>query len=218
MLVFGVKLTLDKCLLAIMAASALSVAGYAFVAYLIREPGSRLPPPLRDAFQAHLWAILTHIGGSIVAIGVGWIQFVPGIRAKAALHRAVGYMYFTGIAVGGAGSLCMACYSYGGWTTHVAYGVAAVYWLLSAGLALRAAKQRDFSAHQLWMVRNYSLTLAAVSLRVYIALFRVAKVPFDVFYPIVAWSSWVGNVVVTEWQLSRILSWINRTNVVSKRA
>ena len=53
------------------------------------------------------------------------------------------------------------------------------------------------------MVRNFSLTFAAVTLRVYLGLFFVAGVPFELFYPFVAWLAWVPNLLIAEWLFNR---------------
>jgi hypothetical protein len=61
------------------------------------------------------------------------------------------------------------------------------------------------------MVRNFSLTFAAVTLRLYLPISGVAGVPFEVAYPIIAWIAWVPNLIVAEW-------WFNRgpTEIISK--
>ena len=43
------------------------------------------------------------------------------------------------------------------------------------------------------------MTFAAVTLRIQLGSSFAAGIDFDVFYPIVAWSSWVPNLVVAEW-------------------
>lgn len=48
------------------------------------------------------------------------------------------------------------------------------------------------------MVRNVSLTLAAVSLRIYLPLSMLAGIPFELAYPAIAWLCWVPNLWVAE--------------------
>jgi hypothetical protein len=44
----------------------------------------------------------------------------------------------------------------------------ALAWLYTGAKAFSAARQRDFVAHRRWMIRNFSLTFAAVTLRLYL--------------------------------------------------
>src|SRR5581483_9959784 len=83
--------------------------------------------------------------------------------------------------------------------THTGFAVLACLWLATAALALRAALRRDFVAHRRWMVRNYALTFAAVTLRIELP-FMVAALglPFLTAYAIVAWLCWAPNAVVAK--------------------
>jgi hypothetical protein len=47
-------------------------------------------------------------------------------------------------------------------------------------------------------VRNFSLTLAAVTLRIYMPSSMIAGVPFEVAYPLVAWLCWAPNLLIAE--------------------
>ena len=78
----------------------------------------------------------------------------------------------------------------------------AVVWLITGALAFVRARQRRFDEHRAWMMRNYSLTLAAATL-------RLAALPLLVLTrdPVVAitctfWS-WILNLVVVEWIMRR---------------
>jgi hypothetical protein len=48
------------------------------------------------------------------------------------------------------------------------------------------------------MVRNVAVTLAAVTLRLWLPVLLGMHVPFDTAYPIVAWLCWVPNLLVAE--------------------
>jgi len=43
------------------------------------------------------------------------------------------------------------------------------------------------------------LTLAAVTLRLYLPAFEMAGYSFDVSYPLISWIAWVPNLLVVEW-------------------
>jgi hypothetical protein len=48
---------------------------------------------------------------------------------------------------------------------------------------------------------DFSLTFAAVTLRVYLGMFAALDVAFDDAYQSVAWISWVPNLILIEWYL-----------------
>ena len=54
--------------------------------------------------------------------------------------------------------------------------------------------------HRNWMIRNYSLTFAAVTLRIWLPLFIVlfGIEHFELSYAIIAWLAWVPNLIVAE--------------------
>jgi hypothetical protein len=54
------------------------------------------------------------------------------------------------------------------------------------------------------MVRNYALTFAAVTLRLWLILFQVTEVEFIEAYISVAWLSWVPNLMIAEVIVNRI--------------
>jgi hypothetical protein len=53
------------------------------------------------------------------------------------------------------------------------------------------------------MTRSFALTLAAVTLRIWLPLSAVAGIPFPDAYQVVAWLCWVPNLIVTEWFILR---------------
>lgn len=80
---------------------------------------------------------------------------------------------------------------------RVGFGTLALVWLLTAALAFARARQRRFDEHRAWMIRNYSLTFAAASV-------RLAGLPILLLIrdPIVAitctfWS-WILNLAIAE--------------------
>jgi hypothetical protein len=53
------------------------------------------------------------------------------------------------------------------------------------------------------MVRNFALTFAAVTLRLWLPASVVAGVPFGLAYPAIAWLCWVPNALFAEVLLGR---------------
>ena len=52
------------------------------------------------------------------------------------------------------------------------------------------------------MIRSAALTLAAVTLRLYLPI-GVITVGFEASYPVIAWICWVPNLLAAEWLLRR---------------
>jgi len=74
------------------------------------------------------------------------------------------------------------------------------------------ARAREIPAHRRWMIRNYSLTFAAVTLRLYLPLAFLLGIPFELSYPLVAWLCWVPNLVAAEYLVSRLRFESTRTS------
>ena len=179
----------------------IGVALYAALAYGFFPLGSLVPPVMKAAFQAHPIGIYAHIFASIVALVFGPFQFSRRLRQKnIRLHRWSGRAYLLiGVLVGGVAGLYMAQFAFGGLTSRVGFTLLAVVWLYSGMMAYLAIRRHDVERHRTWMMRNFSLTLAAVTLRCYLGLFFAAGLSFEDFYPLLSWLCWVPNVLVTEW-------------------
>lgn len=151
---------------------------------------------LRQHFVARVamqdWAFLAHMSGGMLALLVGPFQFWTRLRAKRpALHRAMGFAYFTGVFVGGLGGLISARGAWGGPVVQNGFLLLAILWLASAGQGLGAILKRQVEKHQAWMRLSYALTLAAVSLRLQMPLLLLAGFSELAVYQAVAWTCWV---------------------------
>jgi uncharacterized membrane protein len=177
------------------------VAGYAVWAYGTGEQRAPVHPDIVAVFNAHRTLITLHAVGASLALLLGPAQFVDAWRARwPRAHRFMGYAYLLGgVGVGGTAGLLLAPHSFGGFVSHAGFGLLAVLWLFTGVMALRAARRRQFETHRVWMVRNFALAFAAVMLRIYLPAAVVAGVPFEQFYPAVAWLCWVPNLIVAEW-------------------
>jgi uncharacterized membrane protein (DUF2068 family) len=62
---------------------------------------------------------------------------------------------------------------------------------------------RQFASHRRWMIRSWALTLAAVTMRIYIPLFEVADLPEMPAYRAISFLCWVPNLLIAELMLLR---------------
>jgi len=133
-----------------------------------------------------LGSFLHFLGGGVVII-IGASQFSKTFRnRRPELHRTFGKIYITGVVIGGVSGFYLALNSSGGLVGHYGFGLLAISWVSATLVAYNCIRQRNIAAHQRWMIRSYALTLAALSLRIYIPIFLIAGAPFEEAYPLIA--------------------------------
>ena len=181
------------------------VAGYALWAYGSGVQRVPVHPEMIANFDRHRALITTHAVGASFALLLGPFQFVTAWRARAPrLHRLLGYGYLgLGVGVGGIAGVLLAPRAFGGLPSALGFGLLGVLWLATGVMAFITARRRQFERHRAWMIRNFALALAAVTLRLYLPAGAIARIPFEVSYPIIAWLCWVPNLLVAELWLAR---------------
>lgn len=186
----------------------LGVAGYAVVAYGYLPLGMLVHPDMKTNFLSHSTAIYTHAFASILALLLGPFQFSAKLRQKyLKAHRWSGRIYLAvGVLIGGLSGLYMAQYAYGGNVARLGFAGLALAWLYTGLRAYLAVRGGEIGEHRKWMVRNFSLTFAAVMLRLYLPLSMLAGVEFIVAYAIIAWLCWIPNLVYAEWKFNRVVT------------
>ena len=148
--------------------------------------------------------LVIHVAGGIVALLVGPLQFVRGIRAKMpALHRATGRIYVGACAIGAPAGLMLAIGTEAGPIAGTGFAVAALLWPLFTFLGVRAAIERRLAEHREWMIRSYAITANAITLRLMLPLAGVLGFDFFAAYSVIAWISWIANLVLAEIYLRR---------------
>jgi uncharacterized membrane protein len=181
---------------------AFSISGYA-IAFLVFDDLSS--PYLKKKFFLTPWTTYSHIIGGAVALAIGSFQLNSTMRNKhLALHRFMGRTYLIAILFGGVGGLYMATVSMGGLPGHFGFGTLAVLWLTTGIMAYIRIRQGQVAGHRKWMIRNFSLTLAAVTLRIYLPIFPwLFNIEFEQAYTIISWACWIPNLIVAEWLFNR---------------
>jgi hypothetical protein len=166
--------------------------------YFLRLPGD-------PHFARYIFPLRLHIAGGIGALLAGPWQFSQRLRARALnFHRWLGRFYLLAVLLGSLAGLVMATVSEEGLPTHLGFGILAVLWFFTALQAYRLILQGRIEAHRAWMIRNFALTLAAVTLRIELPFMLAAlHWPFARSYIIVSWLCWVPNVFVAEWMVRR---------------
>lgn len=184
----------------LMTVMAIGVAGYGAAAAWLSLSGDL--PPMTHHFPDRVTATVVHFGVGGLALLIGPFQFLPGLRARRpGLHRWTGRVYVAACFMSGIAALVLASTTPAGLVAQLGFGLLGISWLITTGMALVKALKRQFAEHRRWMIRSYALTLAAVTLRIYLPSAFALEIPFTTSYPIISFACWVPNLVVAEWMI-----------------
>lgn len=148
--------------------------------------------------------LVLHLCGGFLAISTGLVQLWLGLSGRAGhLHRALGKVYGTGVAMGivGAAYLALTITGQPGYATGLF--CLAVAWLVTTGMAFYAIRTRRLEQHREWMIRSYVITFAFVTFRLGEKLLRpLINLPagddFDWLDTVAAWACWAVPLVLAE--------------------
>ncbi len=141
-----------------------------------------------------------HTLGGMIASLIGPFQFLGSVRRRAPrVHVWLGRVYLVCVGLSGLAGLYLSPGSYASNTYGIAFIALALVWLYTGTRAYLSIRGGDVAAHRRWMIRNYALTYAAVTLRVEMPLLIVlgGLAPIAAFN-IVGWTCWVPNLLVVE--------------------
>ncbi len=184
----------------LLASLCLSIGAYPLT-YLVADGKTGLLETKSDLLLSdRLWRLgfYTHIVGGGIALLVGWTQFVKSWRMRfLRLHRNLGKLYVLMACVSGVAAVAIAPFSSTGWIAGLGFGSLGVVWLYFTQQAYCSVRQRNLRRHERQMVYSYSACLSAVTLRLWLPLLIVGfGLNFNLAYPIVAWLSWLPNLLV----------------------
>lgn len=183
---------------------AFSIAGYAIVQYGVLKASNaglvafKLQKP---NFELTPWVyvLYIHIVTAILALIIGPFQiFMKPTNARKRRHRLLGYVYVVSITVSGIVSVYLSLFATGGWIAGLGFMLLDVLWVATTLTATRKIMVKNIQAHKAWMFRSYSLTFAAVTLRLWLAPLALIFGDFEAGYRVVAWVCWIPNLLVIE--------------------
>ncbi|MGD9588556.1 MAG: DUF2306 domain-containing protein [Pyrinomonadaceae bacterium] len=153
-------------------------------------------------FSNPLWqaGFYLHVALGALALLIGGFQFFGSLRDRVtALHRTLGKIYVASVFISSVAGLGIAIFAEGGIFAKTGFAGLAIAWMYSNFRAYTAIRRVDITEHRNWMIRNFSLTFAAVTLRIWLPLFLAGfGMKFGTAYPIIAWLCWVPNLIVGE--------------------
>ncbi len=190
---------------------AIGIASYSIVQYLILDAHQAGFVSLKLMFidkLDSLWysMLYIHIIFSVLALVIGPFTLFSKFREKnIKLHRILGKIYMIGILFGSVSGLYLAIYATGGVVSQLGFSALSILWMITGYQALVKIKEQKIYDHQQWMIRNYSLTFAAVTLRIWLLVFTVlfGFENFMISYPIISWLCWVPNLIIAQWIIGR---------------
>lgn len=159
--------------------------------------------------------MLIHVLGSTFPLFAGPFLLWSGLRGwKPKVHRWVGrcYLVFGSVGVGAGAALSLIA-AVKPQSLYVATFTLSLAWFLAAGMALRAIRNAQVSAHRDWVIRSYVITWTFVGCRLAMRLPGLSALGDDAITATV-WVSWIVPVLVTEvalqWRKTGPLHEINR--------
>jgi len=155
--------------------------------------------------KIYLFFFYLHIIPGIVALMTGPFQFVPYLRKHfLKAHRNIGKTYVLACMTAGIAGFVIAYFAMGGWIATIGFMSMAATWLYCTSKAWTSIRKKDIPRHQAWMIRSFSVTLAAVTLRLWIPIFLNGfGMEFIPSYVIISWLSWVPNIFVANWIIKK---------------
>ncbi|GED72174.1 hypothetical protein BRE01_58760 [Brevibacillus reuszeri] len=163
------------------------------VSIKLRNPDFHLEP--------WVYVMYVHIITGVLALIIGPFQLFLSKAGTTRLkwHRLMGYLYVISISISGLVNIYLSFFATGGWIAGLGFFTLDVMWVAFTWMSVYKISRKDNHAHREWMLRSYALTFAAVTLRlllpVLLLLFHGNFIPA---YQMVAWMSWVVNLVIVE--------------------
>jgi uncharacterized membrane protein len=113
------------------------------------------------------WPLLLHISMGAVALLSGPVQLWLGISdARPTVHRRLGMIYITSVAVSAGAAYYLASTTELGWVFGAGLLGLATAWVVTTSLAFTAVRRGLIEQHREWMVRSYVVTTGFVTFRI----------------------------------------------------
>ena len=185
------------------AALAIAIGLYPLIYYFMDMQGTGfLASKPGELLSNVFWHTLfyTHITFGGLALLSGWSQFSEKFRNKyLVIHRYVGKIYVIAVFLSSISGLYISFFATGGLISALGFGTLAISWFYTNYMAYTAILKRDILNHQHWMIRNYALTFAAVTLRLWLPiLISMVFYDFNPAYQLVSWLCWIPNLLIAE--------------------
>lgn len=137
-----------------------------------------------------------HISFGGIALLVGWLQFVQGLRNYSMrLHRTIGKLYVVCVWMSALGVGYIGFFAEGGLIAFLGFMIGGLIWAYTTIQGYLTIRKGRVIAHQKWMIYSYAMCVGAVTLRIWLPLLMIATDDFTFSYQIVSWMAWAPNLV-----------------------
>jgi uncharacterized membrane protein len=197
----------------IIAFFAISVGLYPITYFLFDMKGGLLGTKTEDLLSNTIWniAFYIHISFGAFAMLTGWPQFSEKWRLQNInLHRNLGKIYLVSVLISGISGFYIALFATGGLVAVSGFVAMSLVWLFTSFTAYTKIRKLDINSHRNWMIRSYAITFSAVTLRLWLPVIQsMPGMDFIATYKIVAWISWVVNLLIAEWIIKKTSMYSN---------
>ena len=166
---------------------------------LAEQPVRLLLSKSAELISSHFYmtCFYLHITFGGIALLIGWLQFSKKLRQQYVnVHRWIGKIYILSVWISGIPGFYIALHASGGLSPKLGFGVGAVIWLLITTFGYLTIKRGNVESHKKLMLYSYAGTFGAVTLRLWLPVLIFIFGEFVVAYQIVAWLSWLPNMLV----------------------
>ena len=187
---------------------AIAIGLYPLVYYFVdmHNQGLLASKP-KELVNDKVWHTLfyLHITAGGIAMLTGWTQFSRRLRGLYLnRHRWVGKIYVAAVLLSSCAGLFIAFFASGGIASVLGFGSLALLWLFTDIKAYTSIRKLQIDEHERWMIRNYALTFAAVTLRIWLPLATgLMHWDFIPSYRAISWLCWVPNLFIAELIINR---------------
>ena len=181
---------------------------YPFLYFFVDTRFALLSQKTEQLLNDTIWniAFYGHIVFGGFALLIGWLQFSKKLRVNnISMHRRIGKAYVCFVLVSGICSLYIALFATGGLISSIGFGSLGVIWLAVTMLGFKAVKKGNIALHQKLMIYSYAACFGAVTLRIWLPILIGIFGEFIPAYRLVAWLSWVPNLLVAYFITNKML-------------
>ena len=192
---------IQKIVKIVIALSAILIGLYPAIYFLRDRMFGLLNSKSSELLANTFWNIgfYTHITLGGIALLIGWLQFGSRFRQRhLSLHRIIGKIYIICVLPSALASIGIGFFATGGFIAASGFICLGIVWFTTTLMAYLKIKDHKIQEHRKLMIYSYAACFAAVTLRIWLPLLINFFGDFIIAYCIVAWLSWVPNMLVAK--------------------
>jgi len=150
-------------------------------------------------------AFYIHIILGGVSLLVGWLQFSYKLRSRnVKIHRYIRKIYVVSALFSSFSGSYIALFADGGFWASLGFSCLGIIWFCTTLMAYLTIWNHQIVKHQVLMIYSYAACFAAVTLRIWLPILILIIGNYNTAYIIVAWLSWIPNLLVAYFVTNKI--------------